>query len=153
MMNIFSLTMQHWPDDIELLNKEIADYHLLNGFFPTLEFAEPDHRTAQEIYRWMESQITARTKQKIGGGPRKKKRVVDPRRRTRQVTRTSRNDHVNNLSVDLMTVDPPTKPSFRRTVMMTSCSVVTLYLHSSVVALYLNLSCIFILVLWRCILI
>src|SRR3954449_12553492 len=74
MMNIFSLTMQHWPDDIELLNKEIADYHLMNGFFPTLEFAEPDHRTAQEIYRWMESQITARPKQKIGrSGPRKKK--------------------------------------------------------------------------------
>src|SRR3954449_5435791 len=73
MMNIFSLTMQRGPDDIELLNKEIADYHLLNGFFPTLEFAEPDHRTAQEIYRWMESQITARPKQNIGGGPRKRK--------------------------------------------------------------------------------
>ena len=47
--------MQRWPKDIEFLNKEITDYHLMKGFFDELEFAEPDHSMAQEICRWIET--------------------------------------------------------------------------------------------------
>ena len=48
--------MQRCPKDIELLNKEITDYDEMKEFFEdNLLTAEPDHFTAQDYYKWIET--------------------------------------------------------------------------------------------------
>ena len=51
--NLFRLTVQRWPKEIEFLNKEITDYHLMKNFFGGLEDVRPYNDMADEIRRWI----------------------------------------------------------------------------------------------------
>ena len=51
--NLFPLTVQRWPKEIEFLNKEIPDYHLMKTFFGGLEGVKRNDDMADSIRRWI----------------------------------------------------------------------------------------------------
>ena len=56
LFNIMPLTLQRWPDDAKLLNKEIVDYHLMQAFFGRDDDGakwECESSTANCIRRWI----------------------------------------------------------------------------------------------------
>ena len=45
--------MQRWPKEIQFLNKEILDYHLMKTFFDGLVGVRPNNSMADEIRWWI----------------------------------------------------------------------------------------------------